>query len=91
MVMMTTETIIIERAVTHGDFESNARISQCIKAVFHSANSWQGMSSVHKEALDMIALKISRILSGRPDHRDHWDDVAGYAKLAADRCGPTKL
>lgn len=34
----------------------------------------------------MIAHKIGRILNGDPNYRDSWDDIAGYAKLAADRC-----
>ena len=36
-------------------------------------------------ALDMIAVKISRILSGNPSHKDSWVDIAGYAKLISDR------
>jgi hypothetical protein len=31
--------------------------------------------------LEMIAHKIARILSGDPNHRDHWEDIAGYAEL----------
>jgi len=34
----------------------------------------------------MIALKLSRILSGQADFKDHWDDIAGYAKLASEVC-----
>lgn len=37
------------------------------------------------EALDMIAHKIARIINGDPDYADSWDDIAGYAKLVADR------
>jgi hypothetical protein len=33
----------------------------------------------------MIAHKIGRILNGDPDYIDSWDDIAGYAKLVADR------
>jgi hypothetical protein len=36
-------------------------------------------------ALDMIALKISRIVNGNAAHVDSWIDIAGYAKLVADR------
>jgi hypothetical protein len=35
-----------------------------------------------REALDYIAGKLARILSGQPGYADHWDDIAGYAKLA---------
>jgi hypothetical protein len=41
---------------------------------------------VHREALDMIALKLSRILSGQANFKDHWDDIAGYAKLGSEAC-----
>jgi hypothetical protein len=33
----------------------------------------------------MIAHKIGRIINGDPDYIDSWDDIAGYAKLVADR------
>jgi hypothetical protein len=39
----------------------------------------------HQEALDMIASKIARIVVGDYDHIDSWVDIAGYAKLVADR------
>lgn len=32
-----------------------------------------------KEALDMIAVKLSRICTGDPTYLDNWDDIAGYA------------
>jgi hypothetical protein len=40
---------------------------------------------IQVEALEMIAHKIGRILSGDPNHQDHWDDIAGYAKLVSER------
>ena len=33
------------------------------------------------EALEMIAHKIARILSGDADYADNWVDIAGYAQL----------
>lgn len=33
----------------------------------------------------MIQHKIARILNGDPDYVDNWVDIAGYAKLVADR------
>ena len=38
-----------------------------------------------REALEMLALKIARILNGDPNYADSWHDVAGYATLVADR------
>jgi hypothetical protein len=80
-----TESLLADRQTTHGDFESNARISQALKAVIHYYTQ-KDVVEVHRESLDMIALKISRILSGQSDFAEHWDDIAGYAKLAAKAC-----
>jgi hypothetical protein len=41
------------------------------------------MSDVQREAMHMIMLKIARIISGDNNTHDHWDDIAGYAKLAS--------
>jgi hypothetical protein len=43
------------------------------------------MDDDQREALDMIAHKIGRILNGDPNYADSWVDIAGYAKLVADR------
>jgi hypothetical protein len=77
--------ILAERENTHGNFTENARISQALKSIFKRHRS-DILNAVHREALDMIALKLSRILSGHSNFRDHWDDIAGYAKLASDVC-----
>jgi hypothetical protein len=37
------------------------------------------------EALDMIAVKISRILTGDPNYSDNWHDIQGFAKLVENR------
>jgi len=33
------------------------------------------------EAIHMICVKLARIVCGDPNHADHWDDIAGYARL----------
>ena len=78
-----TDTLLSERAKTHGRFEDNARISQNIKDIFHGERAYHSMTNVQKEALDCIALKLCRILSGQGGYADHWDDIAGYAQLAS--------
>ncbi len=74
------EDTLKERNETHGDFEKNANLSQKIKDVFKNGN-WEGLSPDKKEALEIIATKISRILSGDSEHADSWHDIAGYAVL----------
>lgn len=43
------------------------------------------MQDDQKEALEMIASKIARILNGNTNNEDSWRDIAGYATLVADR------
>lgn len=80
---MDTDQLIAQRAAVHGDFRDNARVSQAIKAVFN-ASRMTTLSPFQKEGLEMIAFKISRILTGSADYVDNWDDIAGYAKRVAD-------
>jgi len=75
------------RRQTHGNFRDNARLSQALKATFRATASWDHLDDVEKESLDMIALKISRVLSGRSLERQHWEDIEGYARLALEECG----
>lgn len=88
--MTEREPLLQERQTTHGSFTKNAVISQELKTIFDENLEFRGAStevhSVHREALDMIALKLSRILSGHANFKDHWDDIAGYAKLASEVC-----
>jgi hypothetical protein len=86
------DPLLVEREKTHGSFKANADLSQAIKKIMHDpfgeTRHPYVLSTVHLEALDMIALKLSRILSGQANFKDHWDDIAGYAKLASEACDP---
>ena len=84
--MTDRDPLLVEREKTHGDFVVNAAISQALKRIIHAPTVLRNFSDVQSEALDMIALKLSRILSGQADFKDHWDDIAGYAKLASEAC-----
>ena len=78
--VFSTDTMLASRSTTHGDFALNAYVSQTIKSAFRA--TCVGLTSVQREALDLIATKLSRIASGQADYRDHWDDIIGYATLA---------
>jgi hypothetical protein len=81
----TTE-LLQERGTTHGSFHDNARNGQMLREAFRSSPKWAEMPLEHREALDHIAGKLSRILSGQSRFADHWADIQGYAKLAQDVC-----
>lgn len=77
---MDVNEILDERQKTHGEFATQAAIAQALKRLLvrYGQNK---LSDVQAEALGMICHKISRILNGNPDYKDHWADISGYATL----------
>jgi hypothetical protein len=80
---MTLEAILTERAKTHGDFRNHAGITQSTKLLWRCEEGWNRLDVRQRESLEMIAHKVGRILAGDPNIADHWDDIAGYARLVA--------
>lgn len=72
-----------QRGARYGKFEDHAAITQDIKKAM-STKSFESLTDDKKEALEMIAHKIGRILSGDPEYKDNWHDIVGYAKLVDD-------
>ena len=81
---MKIEDTLAERESTYGNFADHAKITQNIKEAMWNSPNWQKMSADKKEALEMVAHKIGRILNGDPEYHDSWHDVIGYTKLVAD-------
>jgi hypothetical protein len=75
------------RAQDYGKFKDGAALMQGIKRLLadHAASHDKTFADDQWEALEMIVHKIGRIVNGNPDKVDHWVDIAGYAKLVADR------
>lgn len=74
------EETIKERAKDYGSYEDFCTISSALKDIIkeHSGNK---LKMIHEETLDMIMVKVARILNGDPDYIDNWHDIAGYASL----------
>lgn len=72
---------LADRQKTHGDFANHAWTTQGIKAVMHGSIRWDELTNTQREALEMVAHKIGRILSGDPEFHDHWHDCIGYLRL----------
>ena len=77
---------LAERGSRYGDFTDHASIAQGLQDVMRSGVNWIRVDCVKRQALTAMADKIARILSGDPEYTDNWHDIAGYAKLAEDRC-----
>lgn len=78
---------LTERGNEYGKFKDGAALMQGIKRLMadHALAHNKTFSDDQWEALEMIVHKIGRIVNGNPDKVDHWVDIAGYAKLVADR------
>jgi hypothetical protein len=85
---MTIENTLAERETRYGKFTDHAEITQNIKAAMVSSKNWKDLSKDKKEALEMIAHKIGRILNGDPEYLDSWHDIVGYAKLVENSLQP---
>lgn len=79
------DATLSERGSRYGSFTGHAEITQALKGTMVSAPKWAALKPDQKEALEMVAHKIGRILNGDPDYHDSWHDIVGYAKLVADR------
>lgn len=73
-----------ERGARYGSFRTQAAIAQALKEVMWALPSFKKMTPDKKQALEVIADKIARILNGDPEYHDNWHDIVGYAKLVAD-------
>jgi hypothetical protein len=87
---MTTDVdaTLAERGARYGTFVGHAKITQELKrAIFRHMDNVSKVEpdADQLEALEMICHKIGRIVNGDPDYADSWIDIAGYAKLVADR------
>lgn len=78
-----------DRGASYGRFADNSRVAVDIKLIcwsrlkgsakFHELSDDD--NSVILNAIDMIAAKISRLVTGDPLHKDSWQDISGYAEL----------
>lgn len=78
------DATLAERGTRYGEFDGHAKITQNIKRAMADSPNWQALSDDKKEALEMVAHKIGRILNGDPEYHDSWYDIIGYTKLVAD-------
>lgn len=82
---MDIEETLKERGSRYGDFIDNARIAQGIKDIMRTGGQWNNLDADMKEGLDIIAGKISRLLTGDPLYLDNWHDIIGYTRLIEKR------
>lgn len=83
--MSNIDQTLAERGARYGDFPGHAAITQGMKDVMQGHAGWNALADDQKEALEMVAHKIGRILNGDPNYIDSWTDIIGYTRLVEKR------
>lgn len=87
------DKLINGRAPTHGDFNVSSITRRKVTEALRTG-LWYTLNPAQQRAIDMIVEKLVRIVHGNHDEKDHWDDIAGYARLgrhSIDYYGQQKL
>lgn len=72
--------ILKQREKTHGDYGVLACVSQGLKEALR-VGPIDELPPIHRESLEMIAVKMARVVNGDHNEIDHWRDIIGYAQL----------
>ena len=77
------KTTIVPLAALNPQVLSSDQVKALLEDRAKNYGTFEALSKI--EALDMICHKIARIINGDPNHLDSWQDIAGYARLVAER------
>ena len=78
--MIEINDILDEREKTHGDFADVAGVYSLIKSAM-ADGVHSNVDPRFEASLDMIAMKMARIVCGNPNHIDSWRDISAYSQL----------
>lgn len=86
---MTTDATLKQRGEQYGTFKQQAGVQEILHEAVDAAynhvskNKYESLSASQRAALDMIIVKLARIINGNPNNADSWHDIGGYAELIA--------
>ena len=83
--LICVDATLAERGTRYGTFTGHAKITQNIKRAMQDSPNWEKLDDDQREALEMTAHKIGRILNGDPNYADSWHDIIGYTRLVEAR------
>jgi hypothetical protein len=83
--MSEVDATLAQRGTRYGSFDTHAQVTQGIKRAMQRGPNWDSLDDDMKEALEMVAHKIGRIVNGDPSYIDSWHDIIGYARLVEQR------
>ena len=78
--MESAKALTEERGKQHGDHVTTHLVAMSIFDILRKCSK---LSSSSEGELFLICVKLSRGVQV-PSHKDHWDDIQGYAELIKD-------
>jgi hypothetical protein len=82
---VSIDATLDERKSRYGSFATQAAIEQALGDRLAQEVGWSRLAPDQKSAVQMILVKLARIVNGDPNYADNWHDIIGYAKLIDDR------
>lgn len=84
--MKTTQDILDEREQQYGSYDTFAKIYGGLRKI--SDQHAEKLTWPQQAAVEMVLLKLARILNNGAGHQDNWQDIAGYAMLGGGLYNP---
>lgn len=78
----SVDETLTQRGSKYGDYGQMCSVIQGLKKVMQESPNWEHLPPEQKEALELIATKQGRILTGDFNEPDNYHDIEGYARLA---------
>ena len=80
---MNLDDSLRDEVATNGPFEDTATLAQAIKMVFRRGRNWDALPPEAKEALELTASAVARVLTGDATAIEHWNTIAINARQRA--------
>ncbi len=77
----SVEDLLGEREETHGDFIVQAEAAQRMVECVSRSEGWSRLAPWMRYGIQMILMKVARIVHGDCREPDHWRDIQGYSRL----------
>lgn len=81
--MKSIDDMIKDKEASHGSFTDTAVFAQELKALLRKGRNWGVLGDESREALELAATKLARILNGHPDEPAHWNGAAAALRIRA--------
>lgn len=79
--MPEIDDLLKDRGSRYGDFGVQSQTAQAIREAFKDSLNWEVLPPYMREGLDLVAVKISRMLCGDFMYMDNVVDIIGYMTL----------